>query len=150
MKPGKFGSCNRTVTLGGGSKYFFIFTPIFVEKWSNLTWAYFSNGLVQPPTTYKSWDVFFQRVELLKSPFDSCLDGLASSLATANQNSHSHWSTVWHPHSPCVFFWGGPRWGELGGANSQIAPAVNNLEDLRSDESLAESKNNRTWQYSRH
>ena len=28
VKPGKFGSCNRTVILVGGSKYFFIFTPI--------------------------------------------------------------------------------------------------------------------------
>ena len=31
-------------------KYFVMFTPIPGEKSSNLTCAYFSNGLVQPPT----------------------------------------------------------------------------------------------------
>ena len=35
--------------MGGGFKYLIIFTPT-LGKWSNLTWAYFSNGLVQPAT----------------------------------------------------------------------------------------------------
>ena len=34
--------------LGGGFKYF-LFSPL--GKWPNLTCAYFSNGLVQPPTS---------------------------------------------------------------------------------------------------
>ena len=35
--------------LGGGFKYFFF----NLGKWSNLTFAYFSNGLVQAPTSFK-------------------------------------------------------------------------------------------------
>ena len=37
------------------SNSFVIFTP---GKWSNLTCAYFSNGLVQPPTIYFRWRVY--------------------------------------------------------------------------------------------
>ena len=35
--------------LVGGNKHF-LFSPRSLGKWSNLTCAYFSNGLVQPPT----------------------------------------------------------------------------------------------------
>ena len=35
--------------LGGGFKHF-LFSPRSLGKWSNLTCAYFSNGLVQPPS----------------------------------------------------------------------------------------------------
>ena len=38
-----------TKKLGGGFKHF-LFLPLTWERWSNLTCAYFSNGLVQPPT----------------------------------------------------------------------------------------------------
>ena len=39
-----------SVTAQVISKIFRIFTPFFLGKWSNLTVAYFSNGLVQPPS----------------------------------------------------------------------------------------------------
>ena len=42
--------------LGGGFKYFLMFTP---DPWGNdpiLTFAYFSNGLVQPPTSNQLLD----------------------------------------------------------------------------------------------
>ena len=50
-----FGLTNFALTkmnLGGGFKYF-IFSPRFLGRWSNLTFADFSNGLVQPPT--RNW-----------------------------------------------------------------------------------------------
>ena len=37
--------------LGGGNSNIFCFHPYFGEV-SNSTFAYFSNGLVQPPTSY--------------------------------------------------------------------------------------------------
>ena len=43
----------QNAILGGGFfNIFWIFTLILGVLWSNLTWAYFSNGLVQPPTSY--------------------------------------------------------------------------------------------------
>ena len=45
----KFSPSQSEISLGGGFKYF-LFSPRSLGKWSNLTCAYFSNGLVQPPT----------------------------------------------------------------------------------------------------
>ena len=39
----------RAVLDGGNSRIFYVH-PYYLEKSSNLTDAYFSNGLVQPPT----------------------------------------------------------------------------------------------------
>ena len=40
-----------------GFKYF-LFSPFFTPKWFNLTCAYFSDGLVQPPTRWRlAWCV---------------------------------------------------------------------------------------------
>ena len=41
--------------LGGGFKYF-LFSPRKLGKWSNLTVAYFSDGLVQPPTSNPKYE----------------------------------------------------------------------------------------------
>ena len=49
------------IKLGGGFKYFF-FVPRSLGKWFNLTCAYFSNGLVQPPTCSRCTSRFEARV----------------------------------------------------------------------------------------
>ena len=43
-------SFKQHLLLGGGFKYV-LFSPRSLGKWSNLTYTYFSNGLVQPPTS---------------------------------------------------------------------------------------------------
>ena len=50
--------CTNSLKLGGGNSNIFYFYPDFLEKWSNLTSAYFSIGSVQPPTS-QSWISFF-------------------------------------------------------------------------------------------
>ena len=43
---------NGSYLGGGNSDIFGIFTPKIGEDEPNLTFAYFSDGLVQPPTSY--------------------------------------------------------------------------------------------------
>jgi len=46
-----FPTCPYRPWLAGGFKHV-LFSPRTLGKWSNLTFAYFSDGLVQPPTRW--------------------------------------------------------------------------------------------------
>ena len=59
-----YGSYNK---LGGGFNDF-LFSPRTLGKWSNLTCAYFSDGLVQPPIS-KPWN---------KDPYENNQDSMES------------------------------------------------------------------------
>ena len=59
--------------LGGGNSNIFLFSPRTLGRWSNLTIAYFSEGLVQPPT--RKWRFFFFFSSELESRALCCCRG---------------------------------------------------------------------------